>query len=93
MKKLKPCPFCGGKAVIHYFRRKTVVTDLGEEKPVPCNGWYGVGCQTPDCILYMDVEAERSRLMFVAGSRELAEDRWNKRAREEFFREANEHEW
>lgn len=85
MKKLKPCPFCGGKAVIHYFRRKTAVTDLSDDKPVPvpCKGWYGVGCQTPDCILYMDVEAAQARLMFAARSRDFAEDRWNKRAGEE----------
>lgn len=85
MKKLKPCPFCGRKAVIHYFRRRTAVTDRsgGKPVPVPCKGWYGVGCETPDCILYMDVKSAQARLMFSCGSRALAERRWNHRAKGE----------
>lgn len=83
MKKLKPCPFCGGKAAIRYFRRTMAVTDRSDGKPVPvpCKGYYGVGCETPDCILYMDVES--TRMVLSCGSRDIAERRWNHRTKGE----------
>ena len=80
--KLKPCPFCGGKARIVYKRGRTFTNALGELKHSPEGGFYAVGCETYDCILYYSELTNQARLMFTAGSKDLIIERWNRRPSE-----------
>ena len=81
--KLKPCPFCGGKARIVYKRGRTFTNALGELKKVPVEGgFYTVGCKTIDCILYYSEMANQPRLMFAASSKDIIIERWNRRPSE-----------
>ena len=83
MKKeeLKPCPFCGGKARLRYIRTRTVIAPLGNVAPIPKGrGYWTIGCDTYDCILYFQPFSNRPRLMFCDGSKSFMIDRWNRRA-------------
>ena len=81
--KLKPCPFCGGKARIVYKRVGTYTNAFGEIKKTSLKGgYYAVGCETIDCILYYSEIANQPRLMFTAGSKDLIIERWNRRPSE-----------
>ena len=82
--KLKPCPFCGGKARIVYKRGRTVTNPLGEIKKIPVGGgFYTIGCETFDCILYYSDITNQARLMFTAKTKDLIIKRWNRRPGEE----------
>lgn len=81
--KLKPCPFCGGKARIVYKRSRTYTNAFGETKKTRLEGgYYTVGCETLDCILYYSVINNQPRLMFVASSKDIIIERWNRRPSE-----------
>lgn len=84
MKELKPCPFCGGKAHIRKFKRKAK-NDKGEVMKGDYKTWYGLGCYTPDCICYMNVDERTTRFMFIIRDEEakkLTIERWNRRVEE-----------
>lgn len=82
--KLKPCPFCGGKARMVYKRARTFTNAFGETKKIPVKGgFYAVGCETIDCILYCSELRNQPRLMFTAGSKDIIIERWNRRRGEE----------
>lgn len=85
--KLKPCPFCGGKAIMVTFHKEKVLTDYPEYRDkirtMPSK-WIRMGCDTPDCILYADVEAHTVKLGFLGGCEEEATEKWNRRAKDEF---------
>lgn len=82
MEKLKPCPFCGGKAHIRKFRARAKDNN-GNVIKGNYGEYYGMGCYTPDCICYMDVDERTVRFMFKIKDdegRQKAIDRWNRRA-------------
>ena len=64
--KLKPCPFCGGKA------RLVKVEDWHDCARVP-SIYYGIGCDTADC------RCERDGDEYFLGSEKEATEQWNKR--------------
>lgn len=83
MKNLKPCPFCGGEAVLKYHKGKTVTTQEGDKMKIDnIKGWWAMGCKTFDCILYYDDISRTARLIFKEGSKKLATERWNRRTEE-----------
>ena len=80
MSELKPCPFCGGEAVL--FRSKKVYNGSDEAVSSEKEHW-AIGCETFDCILYADAEQSCSRLFFRPEAKQVAIDRWNRRAKDE----------
>lgn len=80
---LKPCPFCGGEAVLKYHKGLKCVNPInGEDDRVKTitKGYWLIGCKTPDCILGYDEYKNSARLMFTSGSKQFAAERWNRRA-------------
>ena len=76
MDELKPCPFCGSKAVISSAVR-WMKPRWAKRK---ARGVYHcIGCSDPDCILYLDGNRKRARLMFTTRNKDLAIRRWNRR--------------
>ena len=81
--RLKNCPFCGGKALYAYVKKEDAMkrwpdkADVLETYP---DEWIVVGCETEDCILYIDTETKTMKLGFRAGSEEELEKKWNRRA-------------
>lgn len=79
-RKLKPCPFCGSKAVIKYYNGKRIRIDgCDNEQVITHRGWYGIGCVNPQCILFHDTDNHRARLMFIPKGKEEAITKWNER--------------
>lgn len=68
-----PCPFCGGEARIEQMI-KPIIVHGHEQYP------YMVGCDDPECILYLDQESRNASLMFAeATTREQIIAKWNRR--------------
>lgn len=80
MSELKPCPFCGGKAVL--FKTKKITNGTDEAKSEKRDHW-AIGCETWECILHADEEIKNARLFFRPDSKQVAIDRWNRRAKGE----------
>ena len=78
MTELKPCPFCGGQAVLF---KKTGSVSNGIETVKNKDGtyWY-IGCETSDCILFACEEDGTARIFFREDSKESAIRCWNRRA-------------
>ena len=71
--KALPCPFCGTEAVIVQLKHPIKVEGK-DMKP------YCIGCNDPDCILFLDEDAERASLMFTeATTRKYIIRKWNRR--------------
>lgn len=82
MKKLKPCPFCGGNAVMEKIRRSDMLKKYPDKAEVLATypfSWWRMGCDTPDCILYFDTGNGTVRLGFHATAKKQAIERWNRR--------------
>lgn len=81
--KLKPCPFCGGKAVCVHVKKEDAMRRHPEKEGVlesyP-DAWYVVGCETEDCILHLDPEKHFMRLGFRTSAEDVLIKRWNRRA-------------
>jgi Lar family restriction alleviation protein len=65
-RELKPCPFCGGVAVLEYFKSRK-----GYEATIQCNG---------ECVLYMstithDTEKEAIEAVTTAWNRRAENER------------------
>lgn len=87
--KLKPCPFCGGKAICKSYTKKQGKAHFNGEgdteiKDMP-NRWVFLGCETDGCILGTKTVygVNKSSLFFRFGSKKEAIEKWNKRAGEE----------
>lgn len=86
MSELKPCPFCGGKAVMKEFKKTSIVPefwdDASEERKHALNNlpdkWVMLGCNTKGCILYYDTSGHTASLFF-RGKDKTIEERWNRR--------------
>ena len=73
-KQLKPCPFCGGKAIIFQIPYNTT-EELHKHPSWFWNnpGWFTVGCETEMCIASVNHE-----MMLFINSKQ-AEEAWNRR--------------
>lgn len=75
MTELKPCPFCGGKAVLFQIPYNTTEELHKHPKWFWNNpGWWTIGCETDGCIANFNHE-----MMLFLGSKQ-AVDAWNRRA-------------
>ena len=78
MNELKPCPFCGGNAIISVVDRAKANGDGLVLKNLPVM-FVLIGCTTPGCILHLDVPNRKGSLFFGFGSKEEAAEKWNRR--------------
>ena len=74
-KQLKPCPFCGKRAMLKYADNVPLLERFGWKRPV-----YMVGCTGKDCILYMNKARKRASLFWGDANPESIVERWNRRA-------------
>lgn len=87
---LKPCPFCGGKALLYKRTKKTAIKMFPEKKnaistfPV---AWWVMGCVTEGCILEANPDWYYIKLGFRAESKDEAIKKWNRRAGDTYDRE------
>lgn len=75
--ELKPCPFCGGQAIIVHIPMNTK-NEMGKHPMWTWNyeGMFVVGCETEMCFANIDHEA----MIFL--TEEQAMNTWNSRAKE-----------
>ena len=80
VKKLKPCPFCGGDAAIREFA-------TGHKGNGEFSASYKVGCEK--CSIYFTRESrftlENGYPKFIVNGYETATELWNRRADDELI--------
>ena len=82
MTKLKPCPFCGGNAVMQTISRAQAIKSNPDKKEALMTypeKFIRMGCETEDCILYYDTEKGLIKLGFHTGHEREAIKKWNRR--------------
>ena len=85
MKKLKPCPFCGGKASISKSRNRNMnCNGIPIKDIVFPDEFYFIGCETPGCILFVDRENKAASLFFRFYAKDEAIEKWNRRTNNEY---------
>lgn len=88
---LKPCPFCGGKAILWELTKdeaRKQVLRWGERErteafqhidKIPVERWAIIGCETKNCILYANKRQHLSSIIFRDTSAERIAEKWNRR--------------
>jgi len=74
MTELKPCPFCGKRAIVMRVKDPVVLEKLqvhGEQ--------YMIGCVTKGCILHANKTRKTAKLLFGTGSYDNMVKMWNRR--------------
>lgn len=74
-KQLKPCPFCGKRAMIIRTDKAPIVNAFGWNDPV-----YMVGCVSKNCILGMNKTKHKASLFWGCTYPETIAEKWNRRA-------------